>query len=73
VDEVRARSQQLLCIAGLAGLPQVSFPWTTFHGAPLGLSVIGARGDDEGVLALARELHAKLDVSALPELTDREP
>lgn len=73
VDEARARSQQLLCIAGLAGLPQVSFPWTTFHGAPLGLSVIGARGDDEGVLALARELHAKLDVSALPELTDRGP
>jgi amidase len=60
VDEVRARSQQMLCIAGLAGLPQVSMPWTTFEGAPLGMSIIGARGDDEGVLSVARATHAAL-------------
>jgi amidase len=60
VDEVRARSQQMLCIAGLAGLPQVSMPWTTFEGAPLGISIIGARGDDEGVLSVARATHAAL-------------
>jgi amidase len=60
VDEVRARSQQMLCIAGLAGLPQVDLPWTFFEGAPLGLSIIGPRGDDEGVLAVARAVHAAL-------------
>jgi amidase len=50
----------MLCIAGLAGLPQVNLPWTTFEGAPLGLSVIGSRGDDEGVIAVAHEIHASL-------------
>lgn len=57
VDDVRQRSQQLLCIAGLAGLPQVSLPWVRIDGAPVGLSVIGARGDDEGVLSAAHRLH----------------
>jgi amidase len=60
VDEARVRSQQMLCIAGLAGLPQVNLPWTSFDGAPLGLSVIGARGDDEGVLAVAQAVHDTL-------------
>lgn len=56
VDDVRQRSQQLLCMAGLAGLPQVSLPWVRVDGAPVGLSVMGARGDDERVLAAARGL-----------------
>ncbi|CAB3764730.1 amidase [Paraburkholderia humisilvae] len=60
VDEVRVRAQQMLCIAGLAGLPQVNLPWTSFDDAPLGLSVIGARGNDEGVLATARAVHDAL-------------
>jgi amidase len=60
VDEARARSQQMLCMAGLAGLPQVSMPWADFDGAPLGLSFIGARGDDSGVIAAARAVHAAL-------------
>ncbi|MEF7616618.1 amidase [Aquincola sp. MAHUQ-54] len=60
VDDVRQRSQQLLCLAGLAGLPQVSLPWLRIDGAPVGLSVIGARGDDEGVLSAAHRLHGWL-------------
>ncbi|MDB5775812.1 MAG: amidase [Herbaspirillum sp.] len=60
VDGIRARSMQLLCVAGMAGLPQVSFPWTTVEGAPAGLSVIGPRGSDEAVLCAALELHASL-------------
>lgn len=56
VNEIRARSQQLLSPAGLAGLPQVSLPWRRFDGAPLGLSLLGARGADEAVLATARTL-----------------
>ncbi len=65
VDEVRMRSQQMLCIAGLAGLPQVSMPWTSFDGAPLGLSIVGARGDDEGVLAVARAVHDTLGSASI--------
>jgi amidase len=57
VDHIRARSQRMLCVAGLAGLPQVSLPWTRIDGAPVGLSVIGARGADEGVLRVARAVH----------------
>jgi amidase len=60
IDAARARSLQMLCIAGLAGLPQVSMPWTAFDGAPLGLSIIGARGDDSGVAAVARAVHATM-------------
>ncbi len=60
VDHTRARSQQMLCVAGLAGLPQVSMPWTRFEGAPVGLSLIGARGADEGVLRAARAVHEAL-------------
>jgi len=57
LDRARARSQQMLCVAGLAGLPQVTMPWTSFEGAPVGLSLIGARGTDEGVLRAARAVH----------------
>jgi len=57
VEQTRARSQRMLCVAGLAGLPQVSLPWITVDGAPIGLSVIGARGADEGVLRVARAVH----------------
>lgn len=63
VEDVRQRSQQLLCIAGLAGLPQVSLPWTRLDGATVGLSVIGARGDDEHVLRVARRMHRGLQRS----------
>ncbi len=56
--EVRYRNQamHLLCIAGLGGLPQVSLPLAELDGLPLGLSLIGRRGSDEQLLALARTL-----------------
>ena len=56
LDDFRARAMSLLCIAGLAGLPQVSLPLATLHGCPLGMSLIGARGDDALLLALARRI-----------------
>lgn len=61
VDEIRGRSQQLLCMAGLAGLPQVSMPWRDIDGAPVGLSVIGGRGRDEQVLQVARDIHSSFE------------
>jgi amidase len=32
-------------------------PWTRIGSAPVGVSVIGARGADEGVLRVARAVH----------------
>lgn len=58
VEDARRRSQQFLCMAGLAGLPQVSLPWLRIDGAPVGLSVIGPRGGDEAVLGAARAIAA---------------
>ncbi len=52
----RERALGLLCIAGLGGLPQVSLPLASLHGCPLGLSLIAARGNDEMLLEVARQL-----------------
>jgi len=56
LDDFRARAMSLLCIAGLAGLPQVSLPLATLHGCPLGLSLVAAAGNDALLLALARRI-----------------
>ena len=52
----RARAISLLCIAGLGGLPQLTLPLGTLDGCPLGLSILGARGTDSALLALAASL-----------------
>jgi amidase len=56
--EVRYRHQamHLLCITGLGGLAQISLPMAEIDGLPLGLSLIGPRGSDLQLLALARKL-----------------
>jgi amidase len=56
VDGLRARALPMLCIAGLARLPQVSLPLATLDGCPLGLSLVAARGNDTMLLELARKL-----------------
>lgn len=56
LDGFRARAMSLLCIAGLAGLPQVTLPLATLHGCPLGLSLLAGRGNDALLLALARRI-----------------
>ncbi len=53
---VRERALALLCIAGLGGLPQVSVPAGTVNGCPIGLSLIAARGEDELLLSVVRQL-----------------
>ncbi len=57
VDGLRARALPMLCIAGLARLPQVSLPLATLDGCPLGLSLVAARGNDTMLLALAKALN----------------
>jgi amidase len=46
----RARAFALLCIAGLARLPQISLPVGTLADCPLGLSLIAPAGGDRGLL-----------------------
>ncbi|MEL6979869.1 MAG: amidase [Pseudomonadota bacterium] len=58
VDAIRARSLAMLCPAGIAGLPQLSLPSGLVNGAPVGLSLMGPRGADEGLLAMAEALSA---------------
>lgn len=58
VNDIRTRSQKLLCMAGLAGLPQVVMPWQCVDGAPVGLSLMGARFADEHIVQAAHLLHS---------------
>jgi amidase len=50
LDVFRARAFALLCVAGLARLPQLSLPLGAMEGCPLGLSLIAPRGADRGLL-----------------------
>ncbi|MEW6255360.1 MAG: amidase [Pseudomonadota bacterium] len=59
LEAFRARSLELLCPAGHAGVPQISLPLGTLEGCPVGLSVIAPRGKDEMLLALARSALAR--------------
>ena len=53
---VRAQAMSLLCIAGLAGLPQVSLPLASIEGLPLGFSLVGPWGSDMQLLELSKRL-----------------
>ncbi len=56
LDEFRGRAMSLLCIAGLARLPQINLPLATLDGCPLGLSLVAARGNDTLLLETARRI-----------------
>lgn len=58
MDRARDRLNCLAAHGGLAGHPQVSLPlgWAEESGAPCGLSIIGARGEDAALIAVARSL-----------------
>jgi amidase len=55
VEDFRARTMGLTCLAGLSGCPQASLPLAD-AGAPLGLSLLGPRGSDEILLNMAVSL-----------------
>ena len=58
LEVFRARAFGMLCVAGLARLPQMSLPLATMAGCPLGLSLIAPRGCDRGLLYwVADKLH----------------
>ena len=58
LEQYRNRALQMLCIAGLAGLPQLSLPLATRAGAPLGLSLVGPPGSDRSLVRLAERISA---------------
>lgn len=55
-DAYRAEAMIFLCPAGLAGLPQLVLPAGLLEGAPVGLSLIGPKGSDRALVALAGRL-----------------
>jgi len=57
LEAFRARALGLLCIAGIARLPQMSLPLASMADCPLGISLIAPRGCDRGLLSfVAAEL-----------------
>jgi amidase len=56
LEDYRNRAIRMLCIAGLAGFPQLSMPLATRDGAPLGISLLGPAGSDRSLVALAQRL-----------------
>lgn len=56
LDPLRDRITCLCAHGGLAGHPQVNLPGTTVDGLPIGLSIVGPRGSDATLVAVARAL-----------------
>jgi amidase len=57
LEDYRNRATSLLCVAGMAGLPQVSLPLASHQGAPLGISLLGPEGSDRSLVKLAEHIH----------------
>ena len=58
LDPLRARISCLTSHGGLTGVPQVSLPGATVNGLPVGLSILGGRGSDAALIAVAQAMEA---------------
>jgi amidase len=56
LESYRNRAIQMLCIAGMAGFPQLSLPLANRLGAPLGISLLGPAGSDRSLVRLAERI-----------------
>ncbi|MBX9947367.1 MAG: amidase [Reyranella sp.] len=56
LDPLRDRITCLCAHGGLAGHPQVSLPGATVGGLPVGLSIVGPRGSDATLVAVAQAM-----------------
>ncbi|QPC88441.1 amidase [Mesorhizobium sp. NBSH29] len=54
----RERALHLLCLSGLAGLPQLTLPLGTVNGAPFGISLLGPKNSDLTLLDLGTRIMA---------------
>lgn len=55
LEVFRNAALTMLCVAGHAGLPQLSIPLAELDGAPVGLSLVGARGMDTHLISIAEQ------------------
>jgi amidase len=55
-DALSGRIGVLTSFAGMAGLPQINLPLGSVGGKPVGLSIIGWRGADMKLVAIAKAL-----------------
>jgi len=55
----RHQAMNLLCAAGLGGLPQISLPMVELDGLPIGLSLVGRRGADLQLIDLAGKIYGE--------------
>jgi amidase len=58
LEDYRNQATRMLCLAGLAGFPQLSLPLGTRLGAPLGISLLGPAGSDRSLVRLAERIMA---------------
>ncbi|MGH7421858.1 MAG: amidase, partial [Candidatus Rokuibacteriota bacterium] len=58
LEPLRARITCLAAHGGLTGVPQVSLPGAHVDGRPVGLSILGARGSDAALVAVAQAMEA---------------
>ena len=56
LEDFRQKSFQLLCIAGLGGLPQISLPAVSSTEGALGISLVGPKDSDMQLLHFAKAL-----------------
>ena len=52
----QGRIIRLTCMGGTTGRPQLSLPLAEVDGLPVGLSLMGNRGDDEALIGFALEI-----------------
>src|SRR5438876_12189419 len=58
LNPLRARISCLMSHGGLTGVPQVNLPGAAVDGLPIGLSIVGARGSDAALVAVAKAMEA---------------
>ncbi len=58
LQPIRDRITCLCAHGGLTGSPQVNLPGATVNGAPVGLSIVGGRGTDASLIAVAQAMEA---------------
>ena len=58
LDPLRGRIDSMTAHGGLTGVPQVNLPARRSTGCPVGLSVIGPRGSDATLVAVAKAMEA---------------
>lgn len=60
LEDYRTAAAHTLCLTPLSGFPQLSLPLSGRDGAPLGISLLGPKGSDRSLIAVAETLMAAL-------------